>query len=101
MDGELHEFLMSNGIKFQCSVARCPEQNGISERKNRTLDEAVRTLLFAKNLDQNLWAEALHHANDTFNNIPKKNQLRSPKEIFFSMNRLISNSLNLELMCVI
>lgn len=44
-DTKLQEFLASKGILSQFTVARCPEQNGISERKNRTLVEAVRTLL--------------------------------------------------------
>lgn len=82
-DIKLQEFLTSKGILSQFTVARCPEQNGISERKNRTLVEAVRTLLFAKNLPKFLWAEALKHANDTFNAIPKINDTKSPKEKFF------------------
>lgn len=83
LDGELQLFLENNGIKFECAVARCPQQNGISERKNRTLLEAVRTMLLARDLPQHLWAEALHHANDTFNNIPKEPNSPSPKEKFF------------------
>ena len=71
IDEELQSFLSSNGIIFQCTVPRCPQQNGISERKNRTLLEGIRTLLITKDLPKFLWAEALHHANETYNNIPK------------------------------
>ena len=39
IDSELQSFLCSKGIIFQCTVPRCPQQNGISERKNRTLLE--------------------------------------------------------------
>jgi hypothetical protein len=84
LDDEMQTFLKNNGIVFQCTVPRCPEQNGISERKNRTLLEAVRTMLFMKNLPNFLWAEALQHANNTFNNIPKKCESVSPKEKFFN-----------------
>ena len=83
IDGELQRFLNQNGIISQFTVAGNPQQNGVAERKNRTLVEAIRTLLFAKNLPKYLWAEALHHANNTFNNIPKRSNLQSPKEIFF------------------
>lgn len=83
LDQELQSFLNSSGIVFQCTVPRCPQQNGISERKNRTLLEAIRTMLMMKNLNKNLWAEALHHANNTFNNIPKQSDSPSPKEMFF------------------
>lgn len=84
LDTELQTFLNANGIIFQCSVPRCPQQNGISERKNRTLLEAIRTMLISKQLPKFLWAEALHHANNTFNAIPKEPNLPSPKEIFFN-----------------
>ena len=40
-------------------------------------------MLLMKNLPKNLWAEALHHANNTFNNIPKQSDSPSPREIFF------------------
>lgn len=83
MDDELQSFLETNGIIPQFTVARCPEQNGIAERKNRTLFEAVRTMLFARNLPKFLWAEALQHANNTFNSIPKISEQDSPKEKYF------------------
>ena len=83
MDNQLQTFLATNGIVFQCTVPRCPQQNGISERKNRTLLEAIRTMLMARNLPKYLWAEALHHANNTFNHIPKEHESLSPKELFF------------------
>jgi Reverse transcriptase (RNA-dependent DNA polymerase)/gag-polypeptide of LTR copia-type/Integrase core domain len=83
LDRKVQNFLKDNGISFQCSVANCHEQNGIAERKNRTLLEAVRTLLMSKQLPKYLWAEALHHANSTFNAIPKINEKQSPQERFF------------------
>ncbi|GJX61559.1 putative ribonuclease H-like domain-containing protein [Tanacetum coccineum] len=36
---------MEKGIKREYSVARTPQQNGVAERKNRTLIEAARTML--------------------------------------------------------
>lgn len=84
LDSELQDFLKSKGIKFQCTVANSPQQNGISERKNRTLMEAVRTILLEKKLPENLWAEALYHANATFNSIPKINETKSPYEKYFN-----------------
>lgn len=83
-DEDVQSYLRSNGIVSQLTVARCPQQNGISERKNRTLLEAIRTMLFTRNLPKHLWGEALHHANNTFNNIPRESNSKSPKEIFFN-----------------
>ncbi|GJQ89227.1 putative ribonuclease H-like domain-containing protein [Tanacetum coccineum] len=39
------EFCGSKGIKREYSNARTPQQNGVAERKNRTLIEAARTML--------------------------------------------------------
>ncbi|GJW28092.1 retrovirus-related pol polyprotein from transposon TNT 1-94 [Tanacetum coccineum] len=45
----LHSYYESVGISHETSVARTPQQNGVVERRNRTLVEAARTmLLYAK-----------------------------------------------------
>nr|GFB74379.1 hypothetical protein [Tanacetum cinerariifolium] len=43
----LHAYFAAEGIQHQTSVARTPEQNGVVERRNRTLVEAARTMLSA------------------------------------------------------
>nr|GFC08456.1 ribonuclease H-like domain-containing protein [Tanacetum cinerariifolium] len=50
------------GIKREFSVPRTPQQNGIAERKNRTLIEAARTLLADSLLSIPFWAEAVNTA---------------------------------------
>nr|GEX77368.1 hypothetical protein [Tanacetum cinerariifolium] len=49
-------------IKREFSVARTPQQNGIAERKNRTLIEAARTMLADPLLPILFWAEAVNTA---------------------------------------
>ncbi|GKA08678.1 putative ribonuclease H-like domain-containing protein [Tanacetum coccineum] len=49
------------------STARTPEQNGVVERRNRTLVVAARTMLSAANLPLYLWAEAIATACFTQN----------------------------------
>nr|GFB43089.1 ribonuclease H-like domain-containing protein [Tanacetum cinerariifolium] len=44
-DLTLHAYFVAEGIQHQTSVARTPEQNGVVERRNRTLVEAARTML--------------------------------------------------------
>nr|GEU70148.1 retrovirus-related Pol polyprotein from transposon TNT 1-94 [Tanacetum cinerariifolium] len=46
-------------ISQQFSAARMPQQNGVVERRNRTLVEAARTMLTFANLPSFLWAEAI------------------------------------------
>ena len=87
IDKELQDYLKQNGIILQYTVPGNPQQNGVAERKNRTFLEAIRTLLFSKNLPKFLWAEALHHANNTFNNIPKSVGSNSPKELFLGKSQ--------------
>ncbi|GKE04077.1 putative ribonuclease H-like domain-containing protein, partial [Tanacetum coccineum] len=49
------------GISRETSVARSPQQNGVVERRNRTLIEAARTMLIYAKASLFLWAEALLH----------------------------------------
>nr|GEY92133.1 retrovirus-related Pol polyprotein from transposon TNT 1-94 [Tanacetum cinerariifolium] len=55
----LHAYFASKGIHHQMSVARTPEQNGVVERRNRTLVEAARTMLSAAKVPLFVWAEAI------------------------------------------
>ncbi|GJY25330.1 ribonuclease H-like domain-containing protein [Tanacetum coccineum] len=58
----MNQFCEIKGIKREFSVARTPQQNGVAERKNRTLIEAVRTMLADSKLPTTLWAEAVNTA---------------------------------------
>ena len=49
-----------NGIKHEKSCLRTPQQNGVVERKNRTLQEMSRTMISEYGLPQYLWAEAVN-----------------------------------------
>nr|GFA07372.1 Gag-Pol polyprotein [Tanacetum cinerariifolium] len=50
---------VAKGILHQTSVARTPKQNGVVERRNRTLVEAARTMLSAAKVPLFFWAEAI------------------------------------------
>jgi transposase InsO family protein len=49
----------THGIKRQFSAARTPQQNGIAERKNRTVQEAARTMLNEAKLSDGYWREVV------------------------------------------
>lgn len=55
-------FLKNEGITHQLSVEYTPQQNGVAERKNRTLVEMARCIMLQGNLPQSLWAEAINTA---------------------------------------
>ncbi|GKB28685.1 retrovirus-related pol polyprotein from transposon TNT 1-94 [Tanacetum coccineum] len=54
-------------ITHETSVARTPQQNGVVERRNRTLVEAARTMLIYAKAPLFLWAKAVATACDTQN----------------------------------
>nr|GEU77864.1 ribonuclease H-like domain-containing protein [Tanacetum cinerariifolium] len=56
-------------IKREFSVPRTPQQNGIAERKNKTLIEAARTMLADSLLPIPFWAEAKKQRRKMSNNI--------------------------------
>ncbi|KAD5960963.1 hypothetical protein E3N88_12436 [Mikania micrantha] len=58
----LNSFCESKGITRQFSAPRTPQQNGVAERKNRTLIEAARTMLSDVKLPLTFWAEAVNTA---------------------------------------
>ncbi|GJT80639.1 putative ribonuclease H-like domain-containing protein, partial [Tanacetum coccineum] len=55
----MDDFCREKGIKREYSVARTPQQNGVAERRNRTLIEAARTMLADSKLPTTFWAEAV------------------------------------------
>ncbi|GJW72108.1 retrovirus-related pol polyprotein from transposon TNT 1-94 [Tanacetum coccineum] len=63
----LHAYFAKEGIRHETSSARTPKQNGIVERRNRTLVEATRTMLSAAKVPLFFWAEAITTACFTQN----------------------------------
>ncbi|GJX23447.1 retrovirus-related pol polyprotein from transposon TNT 1-94 [Tanacetum coccineum] len=59
---EMNQFCEIKGILRQFSVARTPQKNRVAERRNRTLIEAVRTMLADSKLPTTFWAEAVNIA---------------------------------------
>ncbi|KAJ9547151.1 LOW QUALITY PROTEIN: hypothetical protein OSB04_019694 [Centaurea solstitialis] len=63
----IEEYLTSVGITHNFSAPRTPQQNGVVERKNRTLVEAARSMLNAFSLPLTFWVEAMYTACYTQN----------------------------------
>ena len=59
-----------NGIRRQLTAAYTPHQNGVSERKNRTIMNMVRSLLANKNVPKNFWPEAVNWSVHILNRCP-------------------------------
>nr|GFC85812.1 hypothetical protein [Tanacetum cinerariifolium] len=63
----LRDYYEEVGISHETSVARSPQQNGVVERRNRTLIEAARTTLIYAQASLFLWAEVVATACFTQN----------------------------------
>ncbi|KAJ9558364.1 hypothetical protein OSB04_012978 [Centaurea solstitialis] len=61
-NADLNIFCEEKGIERQYSAPRTPQQNGVAERRNRTLIEATRTMLADSKLPITFWAEAVNTA---------------------------------------
>ncbi|GJY75180.1 putative ribonuclease H-like domain-containing protein, partial [Tanacetum coccineum] len=80
---EMNQFCEMKGIKREFSVARTPQQNGVAERKNRTLIEAARTMLADSKLPTTFWAEAVNTACYVQNRVLViKPHNKTPYELF-------------------
>ncbi|XP_055814518.1 uncharacterized protein LOC129884204 [Solanum dulcamara] len=69
---EFNKYCEEMGIDHKLTVSYSPEQNGVSERKNRTVVEMARCLLLEKKLPQSFWAEAVYTSVYLLNRLPTK-----------------------------
>ena len=47
-------------MEHQLTIGYAPEQNGVSEKKNRTVMEMARSMLAEKKMPKKFWAEAVY-----------------------------------------
>ena len=57
-----------SGINIEHTIPYTPQQNGVTERKNRALKEMTTCMLEAKDLAANIWAEAMNVVSYIQNN---------------------------------
>ena len=77
-------FFKHKGILHQTTCVYTPEQNGVSERKNRHLLETTRVLLFQNNVPKKFWSDAVLTATYLINRLPSANlNYKSPLEILY------------------
>ena len=73
-------FCMENGISRQLTMAYTPQQNGVAERRNRTLLDMVRSMMAHANLPVSFWGDALLTATYILNRVPSKSVPKTPYE---------------------
>uniref|UniRef100_A0A6N2KLF5 Integrase catalytic domain-containing protein n=1 Tax=Salix viminalis TaxID=40686 RepID=A0A6N2KLF5_SALVM len=80
--GPFAKLLESKGICAQYTMPGTPQQNGVAERRNRTLMEMVRSMLSNCKLPMSLWIYALKTATYILNRVPSKAVPMTPFELF-------------------
>ncbi|KAL0378500.1 UNVERIFIED_CONTAM: Retrovirus-related Pol polyprotein from transposon RE2 [Sesamum radiatum] len=69
---EFLDFIREAKIRQQFTCPDTPQQNGVSERKNRHLAKICRSMLHAKNVPGQFWAEAMKTAAFVINRLPQQ-----------------------------
>ncbi|GJS61868.1 putative ribonuclease H-like domain-containing protein [Tanacetum coccineum] len=88
---DMNQFCGIKGIKREFSNVRTLQQNGVAERKNRTLIEAARTMLADSLLPITFWAEAVNTACYVQNRVlVTKPHNKTPYELLIGRTPIIS-----------
>ncbi|KAJ4744919.1 Transposon Ty1-NL2 Gag-Pol polyprotein [Rhynchospora pubera] len=80
---EFGDYLKECGIIPQLTPPGTPQWNGVSERRNRTLLDMVRSMMSQTNLPMSFWGYAIETAAFTLNRVPSKSVEKTPYELWF------------------
>ncbi|GKC41664.1 retrovirus-related pol polyprotein from transposon TNT 1-94 [Tanacetum coccineum] len=89
---EFNKFCEDNGIRRFLTAPYSPQQNGVVERKNRTILNMVRSMLKSKKMPKEFWAEAVDCAVYLLNQCPSKSlDNKTPQEAWNGMKPTLSH----------
>ncbi|KAJ9552799.1 hypothetical protein OSB04_016844 [Centaurea solstitialis] len=74
--------VLTCGIVSQLTPPYTPQMNGVSERRNRTLLDMVRTMMCHSSLPISFWGHALETAAHILNRAPTKSVEKTPYELW-------------------
>ena len=80
--GEFRQFLIDHGITSQLAAPSQPQQNGVAERRNRTLLGMVRSMMSYASLPVSFWGYARETPQYLLNLVPSKAISTNPKELW-------------------
>ncbi|GJX07134.1 retrotransposon protein, putative, ty1-copia subclass [Tanacetum coccineum] len=80
---EFKDYLKANGIVQQLTPPYTPQHNGVSESRNRTLLDMVRSMMNLTTLPLSFWDYALESATRILNMVPTKKVDKTPYELWY------------------
>ncbi|GJR57757.1 retrovirus-related pol polyprotein from transposon TNT 1-94 [Tanacetum coccineum] len=80
---EFKDYLKACGIVQQLTPPYTPQHNGVSERRNRTLLDMVRSMMNLTTLLLSFWDYALESATRILNMVPTKKVDKTPYELWY------------------
>jgi transposase InsO family protein len=92
---QVEEYHEEEGIKHELSAPYTPQQNGVVERKNRTLIDMTRTMLGEYKTSEGFWSEAINIACHAINRLYLHRLLKK-----MSYELLTGNKPNVSYFCV-
>ena len=88
--GEFEKWLRSSGVIHHCSAPHTPQQNGVSERANRTIVESTRSQMYGRKVNVELWTEAVASAAHVLNRTLSRTNNKTPYELWHGKKPNIS-----------
>lgn len=89
---EFTTFCSTQGITRQLTTAYTPQQNGVAERKNRTIMNMVRAMLKDKQMPKEFWAEAANWSTHILNRSPTSSlNNQTPQEAWTGTKPIVSH----------
>jgi transposase InsO family protein len=85
---QVEELLEEEGIKHEFSAPYTPQQNGVVERKNRTLIDMARTMLGEFKTPERFWSEAVNMACHAINRLYLHRLLKKTSYELLTSNKL-------------
>jgi transposase InsO family protein len=84
MSRDLKEFSDRHGIKREYTILGTPQQNGVVERQNRSVQQMARAMMNERDISQTLWVEVVHTSVHILNKAHiRMNNEKTPHELWF------------------
>jgi hypothetical protein len=102
ISGDFSKYCADKGIVHQYTNPYTPEQNGVSERLDRTLLESGKSMIFHASIPTNFWAEAVNTAVYLHNRSPTASlDMKTPDEYWFGKKPDVWNLREFGLICFV